>query len=55
MTNLYYNTVKMLLERIASVMVDQQSLECLVRLVRSADKMYTLASREDGSISEIKS
>lgn len=33
MTNLYYNTVKMLLERIASVMVDQQSLECLVRLI----------------------
>ncbi|KAJ6650026.1 Sister chromatid cohesion protein PDS5 like B-B [Pseudolycoriella hygida] len=33
MTNLYYNTVKMLLERIASVMVDQQSLECLVTLI----------------------
>lgn len=30
MTNLYYNTVKMLLERIASVMVDNESLEILV-------------------------
>lgn len=30
MTNLYYNTVKMLLERIASVMVDQSSIEILV-------------------------
>ncbi len=27
MTNLYYNTVKMLLERISSVMVDQQALK----------------------------
>lgn len=30
MTNLYYNTVKMLLERIASVMVDRESIEILV-------------------------
>lgn len=30
MTNLYYNTVKMLLERISSVMVDQQALKVLV-------------------------
>lgn len=30
MTNLYYNTVKMLLERIASVMVDKISLEFLL-------------------------
>lgn len=30
MTNLYYNTVKMLLERIASVMVDKTSIEVLV-------------------------
>lgn len=33
MTNLYYNTVKMLLERIASVMVDQNSIEILVGLI----------------------
>ncbi|CAD7088985.1 unnamed protein product [Hermetia illucens] len=33
MTNLYYNTVKMLLERIASVMVDQSSIEILVGLI----------------------
>lgn len=33
MTNLYYNTVKMLLERIASVMVDRESIEILVILV----------------------
>lgn len=33
MTNLYYNTVKMLLERIASVMVDKKSVEILVTLI----------------------
>jgi sister chromatid cohesion protein PDS5 len=33
MTNLYYNTVKMLLERIASVMVDKSSIEILVQLI----------------------
>lgn len=33
MTNLYYNTVKMLLERIASVMVDKKSIEILVGLI----------------------
>lgn len=33
MTNLYYNTIKMLLERIASVMVDEESVACLVGLV----------------------
>lgn len=33
MTNLYYNTVKMLLERIASVMVDKTSIEILVGLI----------------------
>lgn len=31
MTNLYYNTIKMLLERVASVMVDHHSLQILVR------------------------
>lgn len=33
MTNLYYNTIKMLLERIASVMVDKDAVEILVGLV----------------------
>lgn len=33
MTNLYYNTVKMLLERIASVMVDKNSIEVLIELI----------------------
>lgn len=33
MTNLYYNTVKMLLERIASVMVDKNSIEVLIDLI----------------------
>ncbi|XP_055904486.1 sister chromatid cohesion protein PDS5 homolog B-A [Eupeodes corollae] len=35
MTNLYYNTVKMLLERIASVMVDRESIGILVGLVEN--------------------
>lgn len=31
MVNLYYNTVKMLLERIPSVLVDRESLEILIK------------------------
>uniref|UniRef100_A0A8W7P9N7 Uncharacterized protein n=1 Tax=Anopheles coluzzii TaxID=1518534 RepID=A0A8W7P9N7_ANOCL len=34
MTNTYYNTVKMLLERIASVMVDKQSIGVLIELIQ---------------------
>uniref|UniRef100_A0A182MY81 Uncharacterized protein n=1 Tax=Anopheles dirus TaxID=7168 RepID=A0A182MY81_9DIPT len=34
MTNTYYNTVKMLLERIASVMVDKQSIGVLLSLIQ---------------------
>ncbi|ALC42216.1 pds5 [Drosophila busckii] len=33
MTNLYYNTVKMLIERIASVMVDKESIGVLIGLI----------------------
>nr|XP_045585415.1 sister chromatid cohesion protein PDS5 homolog B-B-like [Procambarus clarkii]XP_045585416.1 sister chromatid cohesion protein PDS5 homolog B-B-like [Procambarus clarkii] len=36
MTNLYYNTIKMLLERVSSVMVDQTALEALIGLVEGA-------------------
>ncbi|XP_052872829.1 sister chromatid cohesion protein PDS5 homolog B-B isoform X1 [Anopheles cruzii] len=34
LTNTYYNTVKMLLERIASVMVDKQSIVVLISLIQ---------------------
>ncbi|ETN63105.1 androgen induced inhibitor of proliferation (as3) / pds5 [Anopheles darlingi] len=34
LTNTYYNTVKMLLERIASVMVDKQSIGVLIELIQ---------------------
>lgn len=30
-TNLYYNTVKMLIERVASVMVDKESIGVLIK------------------------
>lgn len=33
MTNLYYNTVKMLLERVSSVMIDHEAIRILVRYV----------------------
>lgn len=33
MTNLYYNTVKMLLNRVASVMVDKSGVEVLIHLI----------------------
>lgn len=36
MTNLYYNTIKMLLERVSTVMVDQVALEALMGLVEGA-------------------
>lgn len=36
MTNLYYNTIKMLLERVSSVMVDQAALEALVGLIEGS-------------------
>ncbi|XP_013182149.1 PREDICTED: sister chromatid cohesion protein PDS5 homolog B [Papilio xuthus] len=38
MTNLYYNTVKMLLERVSSVMIDHDSLFILVEYVEGAVK-----------------
>ncbi|KAG6464706.1 hypothetical protein O3G_MSEX014682 [Manduca sexta] len=38
MTNLYYNTVKMLLERVSSVMIDHESLLILVGYVEGAVK-----------------
>ena len=36
MTNLYYGTVKQLLERISSVMVDREAIQFLVKLIRDA-------------------
>ena len=44
MTNLYYGTVKQLLERVASVMVDREATEHLIDLVKEA--------LEDGPIVE---
>lgn len=35
MTNIYYNTVKMLIERIASVMVDKESISVLIGLIEN--------------------
>ena len=36
MTNLYYGTVKQLLERISSVMVDREAIQLLVKVVKAA-------------------
>ena len=38
MTNLYYGTVKQLLERISSVMIDREAIQQLVGLVKEALK-----------------
>ena len=38
MTNLYYNTVKMLLERISSVMIDHEAIKLLVGYVEDCLK-----------------
>uniref|UniRef100_A0A2P2I100 Androgen-induced proliferation inhibitor n=1 Tax=Hirondellea gigas TaxID=1518452 RepID=A0A2P2I100_9CRUS len=36
MTNLYYNTIKMLLERVSNVLVDHAALTCLTSLIQRA-------------------
>ena len=33
MTNLYYGTVKQILERVSSVMIDREAIQCLVGYV----------------------
>ncbi|XP_004922579.1 sister chromatid cohesion protein PDS5 homolog B-B isoform X2 [Bombyx mandarina] len=49
MTNLYYNTVKMLLERVSSVMIDHESLLILVEYVEgSVTGMNTTIAEECG-------
>lgn len=47
MTNLYYNTVKMLLERVSSVMVDHDSLLILVGYVEGAVRGTDLSIAEE--------
>lgn len=47
MTNLYYNTVKMLLERVSSVMIDHDSLLILVGYVEGAVKETDLSIAEE--------
>lgn len=44
MTNLYYGTIKQLLERISSVMIDREALQHLVGLVKEVrtSKLYFL-------------
>lgn len=34
MTNLYYNTIKMLLERVSSVLIDEEAIRILIRYVK---------------------
>uniref|UniRef100_A0A1L8DX47 Putative sister chromatid cohesion complex cohesin subunit pds5 n=1 Tax=Nyssomyia neivai TaxID=330878 RepID=A0A1L8DX47_9DIPT len=48
MTNLYYNTIKMLLERIASVMVDKASIEVLVGLIEDCMHLGEEVCKEVG-------
>lgn len=50
MTNLYYNTVKMLLERVSSVMVDHDSLLILVGYVEGAVRGTDLSIAEECGI-----
>ncbi|KAJ2941394.1 hypothetical protein O0L34_g3602 [Tuta absoluta] len=52
MTNLYYNTVKMLLERVSSVMIDHDSLLILVGYVQSAVNGDPSIAHECGEWSE---
>ena len=39
MTNLYYNTVKQVLERASSVMIDREAIQHLTSLVKEVNKL----------------
>ncbi|KAF9800244.1 hypothetical protein SFRURICE_010004 [Spodoptera frugiperda] len=54
MTNLYYNTVKMLLERVSSVMIDHESLLILVGYVEATVKGTDASMAEECGIDEKK-
>jgi sister chromatid cohesion protein PDS5 len=47
MTNTYYNTVKILLSRIASVMIDREGIEVLIRLIREQINVALKTSEDD--------
>ena len=42
MTNLYYGTIKQLLERISSVMIDREAIQHLVGLVKEVNYLTSL-------------
>lgn len=57
MTNTYYNTVKILLSRIASVMIDREGIEVLIQLIESqlhlalkAKKLKAESGEEDEDV-----
>lgn len=53
MTNTYYNTVKILLSRIASVMVDREGIEVLIQLIEGQLNLAVKAKKaEDGEEEE---
>jgi sister-chromatid-cohesion protein PDS5 len=41
MTNLYYGTIKQLLERISSVMIDREAIQHLVGLVKEVSYLFS--------------
>ena len=42
MTNLYYGTVKQILERVSSVMIDREAIKDLVKFVTEVLFLYSL-------------
>lgn len=55
MTNTYYNTVKILLSRIASVMIDREGIEVLIQLIESQLHLALKAKKaEDGEEEEVE-
>jgi sister-chromatid-cohesion protein PDS5 len=47
MTNIYYNTIKILLSRIASVMIDRENIEVLIQLIEGQLSLATKAATDN--------
>ncbi|KAL7049487.1 hypothetical protein ACKWTF_003718 [Chironomus riparius] len=52
MTNIYYNTVKIMLSRIASVMIDRENIEVLIQLIEGQLHLATKLQKIDDDENE---
>lgn len=52
MTNIYYNTIKILLSRIASVMIDREGIEMLIQLIEGQLNLAAKAKKIEDEVDE---